>query len=210
MKKILISAVISAAMATTVFASASDGLSETSPAKVTGYYHSDENDVIMFANGTAYSMEDTGSNLLEGPFDFTVYSNGDDFLLGTEDSYAYFHEQSEKGKTDNGGIYYAVYMDYLGMEEEIGYKEGKQTNFSGYIFENDYEVYERDSLVDFFGVDITGGSNGKMEGEGFDTPEEAMEAYIRAFAANDIDGMIAAFAVETYAENYNVIRSLFF
>ena len=44
----------------------------------------------------------------------------------------------------------------------------------------------------------------KMEGDGFDTPREAMTAYIKGLQDNDIDEMIAAFAVETYALNYDI------
>ena len=44
----------------------------------------------------------------------------------------------------------------------------------------------------------------KMEGEGALTPQDALEAYIKGLQDNDIDEMMAAFAVETYAINYDL------
>lgn len=43
-----------------------------------------------------------------------------------------------------------------------------------------------------------------FEGEGFDTPEEAVLAYINAMQANDVDGIISTFAIETMVENIDV------
>ena len=44
----------------------------------------------------------------------------------------------------------------------------------------------------------------KMEGVGFDSPEAALGAYINGLKNNDIDQMLSAFAIETYAKNYSV------
>lgn len=41
------------------------------------------------------------------------------------------------------------------------------------------------------------------EGEGFDTPEEAVEAYLLALKDADFDGMLSAFAVEAYVDNFD-------
>ena len=44
----------------------------------------------------------------------------------------------------------------------------------------------------------------KYEGDGFETPEKALGAYIEGFRNNDIDEMVSAFAIETYVENYSL------
>ena len=43
----------------------------------------------------------------------------------------------------------------------------------------------------------------KMEGNGFNTPEDAVEAYLIALRDCDTEKMIATFAVESFVENYN-------
>ena len=48
----------------------------------------------------------------------------------------------------------------------------------------------------------------QMEGEGFNTPQEAMAAYIHGLQNRDIDEMISAFAVETYAINYDLAKNV--
>ena len=181
-------------------------LNEGSPAMAVGYYHAEDSDIILLANGTGYSVDESSGSLLDGPFDFSVYYSGDDYMLAVEDSYTLFKEQKEKGKKENGGLYYAVYDEFVGMEGETEFYEGSQINFGGYIFGNDYVVYEKDPLMTFFGENIGVGATGRMEGNGFASPEDALGAYIQGMKDNDIDAMIAAFAVETYAENYSLIK----
>lgn len=48
----------------------------------------------------------------------------------------------------------------------------------------------------------------RVEGPGFDTPEEAMTAYIEAFQRNDLSGMLSTFAVETFAERYDLAEQV--
>lgn len=64
---------------------------------------------------------------------------------------------------------------------------------------------------------LTDSGNGKMtadsiskkiEGEGFDTPEEAVGAYLKGLQNNDINAMLSAFAIETYAQNYSVAKTV--
>ena len=43
----------------------------------------------------------------------------------------------------------------------------------------------------------------KIEGEGFDTPDEAILAYAEALKTGDPEAMIATFCVETYCEHYD-------
>ena len=179
-------------------------LKETSIGSIAGYYHSENNETIIMANGKAYDVEEDAS--LDGPYSLSVYSLGEGFLLETDGNYIYLQEQPEKGTTQTGGKYYALYNNFIGMEDDADYKEGKQVNISGFIFDNDYEVIERDSLALFFGVDAGDSDNGKMEGDGFDTPEGAAEAYIQGLADNDIDEMIKACAVETYVDNFSLLK----
>ncbi len=42
---------------------------------------------------------------------------------------------------------------------------------------------------------------GRMEGPGYDTPEEAVLAYIDAMNRGDVGGMLSTFAIETYADH---------
>lgn len=42
-----------------------------------------------------------------------------------------------------------------------------------------------------------------IKGPGFDTPEDAAEAYLTALRDQDIDAMISCFAVESYADHYD-------
>lgn len=39
-----------------------------------------------------------------------------------------------------------------------------------------------------------------FEGPGFDTPEDAVRAYVEAFNAGDLEGMLSTFAIETFVE----------
>lgn len=43
-----------------------------------------------------------------------------------------------------------------------------------------------------------------VEGEGFDTPQQAAAGYLEGLKANDINQMISTFSVESYAEHYNL------
>ena len=48
------------------------------------------------------------------------------------------------------------------------------------------------------------GKSAKLEGSGYDTPEEAVMAYAEYLKAGDFDGMLSTFAMESYIENYSV------
>lgn len=41
----------------------------------------------------------------------------------------------------------------------------------------------------------------RIEGNGFDSPEDVLSAYIEALNDGDIDGMLAAYAIESYIDN---------
>ena len=202
-KRLLLALIIVVTMAHTVTA---EQLNEGNPSKAVGYYHSEDTDIILLANGTGFSVDDSSEDLLDGPIDFSVYYSGDDYILAADDSFALFREQKEKGKNENGGVYYAVYEEFIGMEEETDFDEGRQIRFGEYVFSNDYIVFEKDPLMTFFGENIGVSATGRMEGNGFESPEDALGAYIQGLKDNDIDAMIAVFAVETYAENYSLIK----
>ena len=53
-----------------------------------------------------------------------------------------------------------------------------------------------------------GGSRGRIEGAGYSTPEEAMQAYLEAMKAGDFDAMYALYAVESYCEGYDLGRQI--
>ena len=48
------------------------------------------------------------------------------------------------------------------------------------------------------------GDAAAVEGAGFDTAEDAAEAYLAALQEGDLDGMLSAFAMETYVENMDL------
>lgn len=45
-------------------------------------------------------------------------------------------------------------------------------------------------------------SSTKIEGAGFDSPEESIVAYVEAFSAGNIEDMLSTFAIETYVQNF--------
>ncbi len=59
-------------------------------------------------------------------------------------------------------------------------------------------------MISFGGAKNGTSSGGKIEGPGYDTPEDAAKAYLEALKNQDIDAMVAAFAVESYAEHYDL------
>lgn len=50
----------------------------------------------------------------------------------------------------------------------------------------------------------TAGQLPQVEGEGFDTPQEAAAAYLEGLKMNDMEQILGTFSVESYAENYNM------
>ena len=48
----------------------------------------------------------------------------------------------------------------------------------------------------------------KMEGDGYASAEKAAEAYLQAFKAANLSGMLSAFALETYVDNYDLEAQL--
>ena len=48
----------------------------------------------------------------------------------------------------------------------------------------------------------------RFEGEGYESPEEAVAAYLEAMRSGDVAGMLATFAIETYVENADAQASL--
>lgn len=52
------------------------------------------------------------------------------------------------------------------------------------------------------------GAAERREGEGYSSPEEVAQAYIEAFANNDVDGMIKTFAIETYVDHFDLAKQI--
>ena len=206
MGKRMITLLMAVCLTTVPMSVMAEELAELSPSKIAGYYHTEEVDILILANGKAFSVDTSSMELLRDAVSFTAYGNADDFIIEDNNEYALFSMQKDKGTTENGGTYYAVYEDYLGTEEETDFQEGKHVKYGNYVFGNDYAVCERDSLNTFFGEVIGDGISGRMEGDGFETPEDALGAYIEGLKANDINAMIAAFAVETLVENYSIVK----
>lgn len=59
-------------------------------------------------------------------------------------------------------------------------------------------------MISFRGAKSGGTSGARIEGPGFDTPEDAAKAYLEALKNQDVDAMVATFAVESYAEHYDL------
>lgn len=82
---------------------------------------------------------------------------------------------------------------------------------SGIIWmsENDAEMVSQllsgqtESLPEPGGSDKTD-QQVQAEGEGFDTPQQAAAGYLEGFKAHDMEQMISTFAVESYADHYNM------
>ena len=51
-------------------------------------------------------------------------------------------------------------------------------------------------------------SSSKMEGDGYDTPEEAILAFADALKEGDLDQIISTFAIETYCDNYDTALAM--
>lgn len=53
------------------------------------------------------------------------------------------------------------------------------------------------------GINRAKAAGTSIEGAGYDTPEEAAKAYLEALKNQDLDAMLATFAVESYVDNYD-------
>jgi len=58
-------------------------------------------------------------------------------------------------------------------------------------------------MISFGGAKSNDSAVAKIEGPGYDTPEEAAEAYLIALKNQDTGAMVATFAVESYVDNYD-------
>lgn len=47
-------------------------------------------------------------------------------------------------------------------------------------------------------------STDRLEGAGYDKPEEAVEAYLEALKDGNLEAMLSTFAIETYVEHYDI------
>lgn len=208
MKKIILTSLLLPTLfSMTVFGAE---LKEMPTSKAAGYYYTDDNMLLLLGNGTAYSNGNDAEGLY-GPMEYSALSYDDNIIIieSETNTPGYLSLQKDKGATENGGLYYALYSNYLGTTSDITFDEGKQIKVGDYIFDNDYEVIVREPLSNFFGISVNADNTAvKMEGSGFSSPEEAVAAYIEGLQNSDIDQMISAHAVETYAENYSLVKTI--
>lgn len=62
--------------------------------------------------------------------------------------------------------------------------------------------------VPLYGSSASAEGRAKVEGPGFDTPEQAAEAYLDALSRADVDQVISTFAMETYVERFDFEKYL--
>ncbi|MDD3795593.1 MAG: hypothetical protein PHE06_06440 [Lachnospiraceae bacterium] len=181
---------------------------EVLPSSISGYYYSDQYSLVFMDNGMVYALDPETESNRSTSEKYQVSSDGSHYFVEVSDSMICLVEQTEKEPIEDGGIYYAVYLTYLGTEDEITFEEGKMVLFGGYVFDNDYEVIIREPLARFFTIDDVSGTArpGCTEGRGYQSPEDAVSAYLKGFQENDIDQMMAACAVETYVERFDLIK----
>ena len=169
-----------------------------------GYYSSDEGSMVLMSDGTMYLIEAETGNMTTSSYE--AFRDGANLLLTYGEEKAVLVLQKEKEKTGSGGKYYALYRDYEGDASEVEYREGKNVQFGDEIFGNDYAVVVKEPLSVFFGVDGSGEAVGssRTEGSGYETPEEAVSAYVEGLCDKDVSAMMSACAVESYVENYSL------
>lgn len=63
-------------------------------------------------------------------------------------------------------------------------------------------------LTSIFPFATAKGSEMRFEGDGYTSPEAAVEAYIRFMNEGNVNGMISTFAIETFVENYDTVAYL--
>ena len=169
-----------------------------------GYYQSEEESLVLMGNGTMFVISSSDGEMQVRQF--TVQSDGPDMIITAgEDKYV-LAKQNDKEKTESGGTYYAFYKEYAGNASEVNFKEGKQIQFDDEIFNHDYQVMVREPLSVFFGVesDQAYAGDSRTEGVGFDTPDEAVSAYIEGLCNGNIRQMLSACAVESYVEGFDL------
>lgn len=91
-------------------------------------------------------------------------------------------------------------VDTVLKEMNLGKKSGKLAGFligvvaAAVVF----------ALAVALKVGMPSGGSSTVEGDGFDTPEEAVDAYLGALKEGNLDGALSAFAMESYVENMDL------
>ena len=91
-------------------------------------------------------------------------------------------------------------VDTVLKEMNLGKKSGKLAGFligivvAAVVF----------AVVVALKVGLPGSGTDTLEGPGFDSPEEAAEAYLDALKEGDVEGMLSTFAMETYVDNLDL------
>ena len=62
-------------------------------------------------------------------------------------------------------------------------------------------------FIMLFAFTVTANAEETVQGPGFDTDREAVEAYINAFIAGDISEILSTCAVESYVDGYSLVKN---
>lgn len=178
------------------------------PSALSGYYIADEYSFLILGDGSIVDISDLSSNSSEKTSAISAYSDDFSIIIISENHPICLTPLEEKEKTDTGGSYYALYSNYIGNVNETEFHEGSEIIFEDYIFGNDYIVTLREPLSTFFSIDVSSNTSLSLEGNGYESPEEAVTAYLDAFQQGDIYKMLSTFAVETFVENYSVEKQI--
>lgn len=189
---------------------AEDSFQSVDFTEVAGYYTVGEDNYLFMPNGDAYAftVQEVSDAHLWTPQPYAAYSDGTRFIIDDLDgAMACFVPRPEMGATRSGGIYYTAYMYYSDTLDE-GLDEDTEIAFGNYVFDNESELCIRQPLSAFFGFTGDSGASDRIEGSGYASPEDAVTAYIEAFQRNDLEGMLSTFAVETFAERYDLAKEV--
>ena len=183
------------------------GFSDVNPTEAAGYYQTDDYELLLLAGGEGYSIDLIDGADIQGPYHFSVRSDGENFLVCDEinEQTACFVKRPDKGQTPDGGTYYAVYMECVGKTDEVPFYEGRQVQYDGWVFDNDYELFVRKPVSFFYGMDGSnyGWTSIQAEGDGATTPETAVSSYIWGMQGKNVEQMLGGFAIESFVKNYS-------
>ena len=62
-------------------------------------------------------------------------------------------------------------------------------------------------FIMLFAFTVTANAEETVQGPGFDTDREAVEAYINAFIAGDISEILSTCAVDSYVDGYSLVKN---
>lgn len=205
MKKIIsvfLAMVLAGMMVMPIWAEEASIYVEGNASDAAGYYYGEDINFLIMNDGNLYKLNvrEQSSNLEP----ITVYLRNQDFIIDDGENALYLKRQTEKAKTEAGDIYYEMHSG-LGKTDTVSFSEGKNILVGDYVFEIQYDVVLRQSLAKFFDIESPNVFKiaDTVEGMGYDTPEDAVTAYLEGLKNQDYDQMLSTFAIETFCENYS-------